>query len=330
VVPIAFLILAAALLSLISAPLFPWISSVLNNANWAMAKLVLALVHLFALIPGGHYYVEHPHWPDGSVARIEVLDLGAGATVHLRAGARDWLIDCGSERTYETVVRNYLHRTGINRLDGLILTHGDSLHIGAATHVIDDVFPRVIVDNPLPDRSVVHRRIRKAIDRPGLGRRDLAAGDSIYLTNEVTGRVLYPPRLSLASTVDDQSMVLQVDVGKVMRILLVSDSGLATETALLRSGVDLRSDVLIKGQHHSSPSGGPAFLEAVKPKLVVATSRDFPENERIKDDWAEEVKRRGIRLFRQDQTGAVLLRCKPDGWNAEAYVTGEIFESSMR
>jgi beta-lactamase superfamily II metal-dependent hydrolase len=328
VVPIAFLILAAALLSLISAPLLPWLSLVMNNANWAMAKTVLALVHLFALFPGGHYYIEHPHWPNGSIARIDVLDLGAGAAVHLRAGSRDWLLDCGSDRQYDTIVRNYLHREGINRLDGLVLTHGDSLHIGAAERVIDDVLPRIILDNPLPDRSTVHRRIRKALDRPNLSRRDLVAGDLFALTKDVHGHAFYPPRLSLASTVDDQSMVLQVRIGTIARVLFVSDSGRATENALLRSGVDLRSDILVKGQHHSSPSGAPAFLDAVKPRLIIATSRDFPDNERIKDDWVEDLQRRGIRLFRQDETGAVQLRFRHDGWEAQAYVTGEVFRSS--
>jgi ComEC/Rec2-related protein len=328
VVPIAFLILAAALLSLISAPVVPWLSLVMNNANWAMAHAVLALVHLFALLPGGHYYVEHPHWPDGSIAHINVLDLGAGAAVHLRAGQRDWLIDCGSDRAYDTVVRNYLHGTGINRLDGLVLTHGDSLHIGAAARVLDDVLPRMILDNPLPDRSIVHRRIRKALDQPNLPHRELVAGDSFYLTKDVDGHVFYPSRLSLASTVDDQSIVLQVRIGTVARVLFVSDSGRATENALLRSGIDLRSDILVKGQHHSSPSGAPAFLDAVKPRLIIATSRDFPENERIKDDWVEELQRRGIRLLRQDETGAVQLRFRRDGWDAQSYITGEVFRSS--
>ena len=328
VVPIAFLILAAALVSLISAPLFPWLSLVMNNANWAMSKSVLALVHVFALLPGGHYYIERPHWPDGTLAKVDVLDLGAGAAVHLRAGSHDWLIDCGSDRAYDSFVRNYLHGEGINRLDGLILTHGDSLHIGAAPRVIGDVVPRLILDNPLPNRSIVHRRIRKALGEGNLSHRDLVAGDSFSLTKDVEGRSIYPPRLSLASMADDQSMVLQVRIGTIARVLFVSDSGSATENALLRSGVDLRSDILVKGQHHSSASGAPAFLDAVKPRLIIATSRDFPDNERIKDEWVEEVRRRGIRLFRQDETGAVELRFRADGWQAQAHVTGEVFRSS--
>ena len=110
----------------------------------------------------------------------------------------------------------------------------------------------------------------------------------------------------------------------------MADSGIETEKALLHSGVDLQSDILIKGQHRSQESGSVAFLEAVRPRLIIATSREFPENERIKDEWVEEITKRGIRLFRQDQTGAVLLDFRPDEWQARAYLTGETFRSSRR
>src|SRR5205809_1044993 len=142
VVPLAFFVLAIALLSLISAPILPWLAVVFNNANWALATLVIGIVHLFAQIPGGHYYIEQPHWPETLAAKITVLDLGAGAAVHLRTGGADWLFDCGSELSDERVVREYLHWAGVNRLDGLLLTHGDALHIGGAAELLRD-FPRI-------------------------------------------------------------------------------------------------------------------------------------------------------------------------------------------
>src|SRR5438876_9138960 len=51
VVPIAFFVLAIALLSLLATPLFPWIAVVFNNANWTLATLVIVIVDLFAHIP---------------------------------------------------------------------------------------------------------------------------------------------------------------------------------------------------------------------------------------------------------------------------------------
>jgi hypothetical protein len=65
-----------------------------------------------------------------------------------------------------------------------------------------------------------------------------------------------------------------------------------------------------------------------RPRLVIATSRDFPDHERISDRWAEKLQRRGIKLFRQDETGAVTLRFGHDSWEAQGYFTGEIFRSA--
>src|SRR5947208_3478766 len=45
VVPIAFFILAIALLSLISTPLLTWLAVIFNNANWLLPQLVLVIVH---------------------------------------------------------------------------------------------------------------------------------------------------------------------------------------------------------------------------------------------------------------------------------------------
>jgi competence protein ComEC len=108
----------------------------------------------------------------------------------------------------------------------------------------------------------------------------------------------------------------------------MSDSGIKTEQALLESHLDLQSDIIIKGQHHSGESGSDAFLDAVQPRLIVATSRDFPDYERVTDAWRENLQKRGIKLFRQDETGAVVLRFGEDSWEAQSYFTGEIFRSS--
>src|SRR5438128_5446790 len=142
VVPIAFFVLAIALLSLLSAPLLPWLAVIFNNANWALATLVIGIVQMFAQLPGGHFYVQQPHWPEKLAAQITILDLGAGAALHVRTASANWLFDCGSDRSYQRVVREYLHWAGVNRLDGLLLTHGDALHIGGAAKLLRD-FPRV-------------------------------------------------------------------------------------------------------------------------------------------------------------------------------------------
>jgi len=330
VVPIAFFVLAVALLSLISTPWLPWLAVVFNNANWFLARLVLGIVQLFSQIPGGHFYTEHPHWSQNDIAKITILDVGPGAAVHLRPRGADWLFDCGSDRNYQRVVRPYLHWAGVNRLDGLLLTHGDSLHIGGAAELLRD-FPRVrLTDSSAPDHSTIHQQLQRLFRQRGIKTDHLAAGDSFRLSREVTAHVLFPPRVLLANISDDQAYVIQLVVAPSTSILFMSDSGEKTENSLLAYGLNLRSNIIIKGQHHSGQSGSDRFLDAVRPQLIIATSRDFPEYERISDKWAEHVRARSIKLFRQDETGAVIVRVGRNGWKAQSYLTGETFRSISR
>jgi competence protein ComEC len=330
VVPIAFFVLAGALLSLVAAPFSSGLSVVFNNANWALTKIILVAVHIFAQMPGGHFYVEHPHRPSGARLEINALDLRSGAAVHLRAANHDWLFDAGPARDYDRVLRPYLRARGVNRLDGLLLTHGDAAHSGGAGSVLLDFQPRQLIDTAAPDRSLFHRKFIELVATKRLPRRLCHAGDEFKLSREVTARVLFPPANFEADRADDRALVVQLLVSGKPRVLLMSDSSEATEDFLLRNYSDLRHDILIKGQHHTGISGTAAFLDRVQPQAIMATSRDFPESERLKPEWIEDVRARGIRLFRQDETGAVQLRIFRDRWEATSYVTSETFWSQSR
>lgn len=326
VVPIAFFILAIALLSLVAAPIASGLSIIFNNTNWSLATAVIVLVHWFAQLPASHYYVADLGWPKAVAGKITVLDVGAGGAVHVQSARKQWLFDCGSARDYERVLRPYLHAAGVNGIDGLLLTHGDSLHIGGVESLFGDFFPRVLIDNPAPDRSTIHRRLRELFVK-----RQLSPGvpERFSISSSVTAKVLFPPPDLNARKADDQAVVAQVAIGNA-KLLFMSDNGYATEKALLESGTNLSSDVLIKGQHHSGNSGSDPFLDAVRPRLIIGTSRDFPQEERIPDEWAEKVRARGIKLFRQDETGAVEVEFGETDWRARAYLTGEIFRSDNR
>lgn len=330
VVPLAFFVLAVGLVSLLLAPIAPALTVIFNNANWSFAWLILGAVQLFARVPASHMYLERPRWPDGAHTEIIALDLNEGAAVHVRSAGTDWLFDPGGERAFKRVLRSYLRSRGVNRLDGLVLTHGDAAHIGGGSAVMQAFRPRQLVDSPLPDRSIVHRRvIRESVAR-SIPRKLVAAGDEFPLSKSVTARVIFPPRDFRGKIADDQAVVVQLLLPGNTRILLMSDSGEATERALLEQRADLRSDLLIKGQHHSGASGTPSFLDAVRPRAIIATAREPAENQRIKEEWAELVKQREITLLRQDKTGAVSMRFFDDHWEARPFLGGETFRNESR
>ncbi len=317
VVPLAFFVLTVGLLSLFAAPFSTGLAIVFNNANWSLATAILATAGFFTRAPAGHFYVELPHRSSGAEVELTVLDLGAGAAVHVQTRGSDWLIDCGAARDFRRVVRGYLRSRGINRLDGVLLTHGDAEHLGGSASVGRAFQPRRWIDNGAPDRSSAHKTLVSFLADQKIERHLRFAPDEVPLGKLVTARLLFPPPGFAAKNANDHATVVQLEIAQKWRVLLTSDAGAATEDWLIRQyGEELASDILIKGQHQTGVSGSAEFLACVQPHLIVATSPEFPENERVKDDWAQTVTDRGIHLFRQDKTGAVALRFYRRRWEA--------------
>lgn len=309
-VPIAFLVLALGLMSLMVS--FTPLLSVVNAANWACAKALLITVGFFAKVPLGHMYVEWPDLRRAPACEITVLDVRDGAAIHLRAGGTDWLLDAGHSRDYPRIVLPYLRSRGIDWLDGLLLTHGDSGHVGGALEAVRDFAPAWIADSPFLDRSPIRRALHAELARMGRGRRFPLRGDVYPLSAGATLTVLYPPPLLERNSSDDRAMVCRIDAAG-RRILLVSDAGFFTEEWLLKNEADLKADVLVKGWHSSDFSGTPDFLARVAPKAVVCSAPEFGAEQARLAKWVEPLAAQGISIFSQQHCGAVRIEVGKDG-----------------
>ena len=324
-VGLAWLMLILGVASVLTGLFWQGLAIIFNNANWLVAKVFLAGITGLASIPGGHVFVEMPSPKPAPFCEVEVLDLPGGAAIHLRthSGARrDWLVDCGSASAFTYQTAPYLRSRGVNNLDGFVLTHGDSQHIGGAVEVLREMTPAEIVDSPPRDRSSYRHDLHMALEASGRGKTIVARGETLTLAPGVVLRVLFPPEGFRASRADDQAFVLRLDAaGK--RILLSSDAGFLTEQWLLENAAsdELRCDIWIKQMHAKDLSGTPDFLHAVQPSLVVASSTLFPPEEHLSEEWVAQVEALGIRLLRQDITGAVHIRLEANGtWQAEPFL----------
>ena len=322
VVPLSFLIMATAVLALASGVAAAALAAVFNNANLVFTKILLLVIQAASSLPGS--FIPIAGW-QADPAAITVFDFGSGGSTAIQSDGRVWLIDCGSRWDFENVVTPWLRSTGHWSADRLVLTHGDSNHIGGVGTLIDANSLPQITDSPLQDRSPLRRKLHTAAAASDFRISKAQAGDSLEVSPSMSLQILHPPPDLVAATADDKSLVALVGSSKV-RVLILSDAGPSTFEWLLENQRSaIAADILVLGRHHSGALPEASFLRAVNPALVVATAADFPSNEQMDEDWAAMLEGLGMHLFRQDRTGAAIIRLGRDGFVARGFLNGETF-----
>ncbi len=306
-VPLAFFVLAIALISLVTGMVWLGFADIFNHANLLLATALLGVVEVGANLPLSSVRWGSPTWLAPS-SEMVIFDYGAGGAAYLRVGKKLYLVDTGSAYHWKSGTGPFLLKKGTHRLDGVFLTHGDSKHVGGAGEALRKFQPGFVAVSSLRDRSRVFQTVKKSMAAAGIPKRILLAGDILPIAPGWTMEVLYPPPGISMSYSDDKSLVLKI-VGPEIRFLFLGDAGLAVEDWLLEHKKDrLPADLLITGRHISGQPGRADFLDAVRPRAIITSAAEFPTSEQVPEAWETAILQRGIPFFRQDETGAVTVQ----------------------
>lgn len=203
-----------------------------------------------------------------------LLDVGQGLSAVVRTARHLLVFDTGPSfpsgfNTGEAVLLPWLRLQGVAGVDVLMLSHGDTDHIGGTTGLLRG-FPVSAILSGEP------------LSLPGKAISQCHAGQ-LWWWDGVRFEVLYPP----AGTVQEgnnASCVLKVS-SKGQSVLLTGDIEEAAEKWLLQhAGERLVSDLVIAAHHGSSSSSTPAFVRGVRARQVLySAGRDnrwgFPRPE---------------------------------------------------
>jgi len=210
-----------------------------------------------------------PTTPAENAARIIVFDVGQGLAVAVQTHSHAMLYDTGLDFAGESDSGNRilvpaLRGMGIDKLDGLMLSHDDIDHIGGTNSVmqslpIEWVSSSLNADHPLLRTVKQHNACRD--------------GQS-WVWDGVNFDVLHPGELDDSDKKhdNDESCVLRISMG-TQSVLLVGDIEKASESRLIALHMhDLPSSLLVVPHHGSKSSSSDDFVNAVSPQQAVFTT----------------------------------------------------------
>ncbi|MGD2052861.1 MAG: DNA internalization-related competence protein ComEC/Rec2 [Gammaproteobacteria bacterium] len=200
-----------------------------------------------------------PQSPVIGAFELNVLDVGQGLAIVIRTHAHTLVYDTGARFSTrmdsgEAVIRPFLTRNGIARIDLMLISHGDADHIGGARSLL----------NAYPGTAVMGQGIEAL---PAEHSSQCNEGQS-WTWDGVVFTVLHPDDTAYTTT-NNRSCVLKV-AGSGGSVLMTGDIGKKVENRLLlQHGNTLSSDILIAPHHGSKSSSSMDFIRAVSPTMVI-------------------------------------------------------------
>lgn len=235
--------------------------------------------------------------------RVTVLPLNGGEAVYFRpaGSSENLLIDCGDASSFDFIVKPFLQGQGVNRLGGMLLTHGDIRNVGGALAAQATFRPEKVFLNHLSFRSAAYRQARTYFEkRPGSSQTP-RRGDAIG-----PWQVLHPDELDAFSQADDGTFVLRAEI-EGFGVLLLSDLGKSGQSALLRRYPKLRADVVFAGLPARGEPLAEALLDRLGPQAIVVTDSEYPATARASRGLQERLSVRAIPVFYTRRTGGLMV-----------------------
>jgi len=215
-----------------------------------------------------------------------------------------------------------LRGMGVRSLDLLIITHGDSDHVGGLDDVLRNYPPREVWWTAQTE-AVVDSHLVEQITRSGtVIRSDFPPAAREFFLGDLRIDVLHPIGSAVTGyhmglSENDNSLTIRLSYFG-QSVLLPGDLETEGEALLSSTEATLRSQVLKAPHHGSRTSSTPTFLSRVMPSTVVITAGTNNRYGFPHQDVVDRYRRFGIRIYRTDTDGLIIVRLAAGGLSTEA------------
>jgi competence protein ComEC len=253
---------------------------------------------------------------------VSMIDVGQGDSIliHLPFGQGNYLIDTGGTlqfpaepwqkraKTFETgedVVVPFLRGKGITRIDKLILTHGDTDHIGGTFAILKELKVKQILMPEVVDRSETERSIIQAAAERGVQVVFVSAGNK--WERGASRFVILSPEKNFKGERNRGSIVVLAGIGG-LTWFFGGDLDQEGEEEIVKKYPNVLIDVLKVGHHGSKTSSSEMFLNSFKPKIALISAGEKNRFGHPHQEVLDKLTKTSSTIFRTDKQGESTYR----------------------
>ena len=214
-------------------------------------------------------------------------------------GVKNYIDNTVNERVGENIV-SYLNSLGINKIDYLILSHGDYDHMGEAINFVNNFKVDKVIFN-CGEFDELEQDLIKVLDKNKIPYysciKELNIDDNklYFLNNKDYGNE------------NDNSSVIYTELNN-HKFLFMGDAGVEVEEDLIEKYNLQNIDVLKVGHHGSKTSSSKEFIDKVNPKYSIISVGKNNRYGHPNDSVLENLE--GSKIYRTDQDGSIMFRIK--------------------
>lgn len=266
----------------------------------------LALIGLLAF-----FYPLHEEIPHGEFKMI-LLDVGQGLSAIIKTGQHSLLFDTGARfskkfNAGDAVIIPVLKSLSINKLDTLLVSHGDNDHSGGSEAVLAGIDVQQLMSNE--DISNGKPTAHDVIP--------CVAGKQ-WLWEGVSFKIMHPQEATVAAG-NNASCVLLVQ-SEYGSLLLPADIEKEAELEIIsRYPGILKSSILVAPHHGSKTSSSDVFLDAVTPQLILIPAGWMNRYHHPSKAVISRLAERGIAHISTGECGAIEVMFEQEGISVETF-----------
>ena len=238
---------------------------------------------------------------------ILFLDVSQGDSIllHYPHDKYNILIDTGGNYNYEiskNIIIPYLKSKGINKIDYLILTHGDYDHMGESINLIENFKVEKVIFN-CGEFNDLEKELIKVLEK-----KKIKYYSCIKELN-IDNSKLYFLQTKEYDNENDNSSVIYFNYYNY-KFLFMGDASTEREKDILEKYNLKDVDFLKVGHHGSNTSSSEEFINSINPKYslisVGKNNRYGHPNKEVLDTLNDS------KIYRTDQDGSIMFKIKKD------------------